>query len=53
MKSGKYAKVGKKKGRPSFRTPSVFKYQKSRKSKVETALRIGYNKKKDLSNKNK
>jgi len=33
MKTKKYAKVGKKPGRPSFRTPSVFKYQKSLKNR--------------------
>lgn len=51
MKAGKYAKVGKKKGRPSFRTPSVFKYQKGRKNKVEMALKMRYNKEKGTKNK--
>jgi len=37
MKAKKYAKVGKKPGRPAYRTPSTFKYQKTVEKKIDMA----------------
>jgi len=35
MKAKKYAKVGKKTGKPAYRTPSVFKYKKTLEDKIQ------------------
>jgi hypothetical protein len=53
MKAKKYAKIGKKPGRPSYRTPSDFKYQKTIKNKINKARKSGLEEKKILEyNKN-